>query len=341
MKLTIGIPTYNRKLALMKTVGDIIEQVESLGEDVELELIICDNASTDGTEELAKTIIANKKYANYYKNAHNLGFDGNCEKILFLSKGDYVWLLSDDDKLNESAVFSVYQAICKNKPCPYCFVNYNIETEGVIEKSRCKIEKDGIISADRFLAFSNFAFTFISSCIINRHTWLGYDFTKYIGTNWYHVFVARDLMINSNVLIIGDPIITMNGVDLITSRAEKRASYIGKCDFYIEAYLKLLDFANGMQDVGFGLEYSRAALKIVKNDVIRQVIYFKASVVAYDVKELIHILKSLSKYFKYSIFYWLICVPLLFSPQVIVGKLYWTAVPYYKKIKACIGKKKL
>ena len=61
MKLTIGIPTFNRKLALLKMVSEITEQVESLGKNVEIELIICDNASTDGTEEIVKSIIADKK----------------------------------------------------------------------------------------------------------------------------------------------------------------------------------------------------------------------------------------------------------------------------------------
>ena len=44
--LTIAIPTYNRKKYLKECLDHVIPQV---GEDIEL--IVCDNASEDGTDE--------------------------------------------------------------------------------------------------------------------------------------------------------------------------------------------------------------------------------------------------------------------------------------------------
>lgn len=43
--LTIAIPTYNRRILLEECLEHVISQV-----DKDIEVLVCDNASTDGTQ---------------------------------------------------------------------------------------------------------------------------------------------------------------------------------------------------------------------------------------------------------------------------------------------------
>ena len=71
--LSVCIPTYNRAEYLKLTIESIISQKEFLDEDVEL--VICDNASDDNTDEVV--LQYSKKYRNiiYVKNEKNINND--------------------------------------------------------------------------------------------------------------------------------------------------------------------------------------------------------------------------------------------------------------------------
>lgn len=94
--LSILIPTFNRASVLEKT----IEQLICLSEIYPFTIIICDNASTDSTQE----IIA--KYTLKYDNIisfcqkRNVGYDRNVAKCYSLVTTKYMWLLGDSSIIN-------------------------------------------------------------------------------------------------------------------------------------------------------------------------------------------------------------------------------------------------
>lgn len=91
-KISIMIPTYNRAHYLV----DAIES--SLAQDYpNFEVIVSDNASTDGTEESVKKYLSDPRF-RYYKNDKNLGSGPNYEKLLYVyATGEYGNYLTDDD----------------------------------------------------------------------------------------------------------------------------------------------------------------------------------------------------------------------------------------------------
>ena len=93
--LTIGIPTYNGAFNF----NDLMHSISLLGlEDHEYEILIVDNASTDNTnqavEELSKTI----PNLRFYRNDENIGRIQNWNKVIDLSKGDYLILMNANDR---------------------------------------------------------------------------------------------------------------------------------------------------------------------------------------------------------------------------------------------------
>jgi glycosyltransferase involved in cell wall biosynthesis len=91
--VTIIITTYN----YAHTVGTAIES--ALRQDYPaLEVLVVDNASTDGTPELAATFAADPRF-RYVRNAENIGMVPNHNKGLREARGAYVLFLSADDFL--------------------------------------------------------------------------------------------------------------------------------------------------------------------------------------------------------------------------------------------------
>ena len=64
--LEIGIPTYNRRAYLKRAIHSVLAQTAG-----DLELIVMDDASTDGTPELVRAIVDPR--LRYFRNDVNSG----------------------------------------------------------------------------------------------------------------------------------------------------------------------------------------------------------------------------------------------------------------------------
>lgn len=107
--LSICIPTYNRVERLI----DIVQRISSNCSSKEIEILVNDNASTDGTEkEIAKIKDTRLKY---YKNKKNLGIAGNLIKSVERAKGDFIYIHWDDDFIELDAIPWILKTIKNNK----------------------------------------------------------------------------------------------------------------------------------------------------------------------------------------------------------------------------------
>src|SRR5262249_34593153 len=73
MKLSICIPNYNYERYLGRTIQSILDQA-----DPDLEILVSDNASTDGSAELVRRF--NDPRIRLHVNACNVGFSGNLDR---------------------------------------------------------------------------------------------------------------------------------------------------------------------------------------------------------------------------------------------------------------------
>lgn len=167
--LTIAIPTYNRAIYLLESLEHIIHQVQD-----DIEILICDNASTDNTPELVAGYLSRYPQIRYIRNPSNLGPDANFLICLREGRGDYIHILSDDDILLDGSVQAIKDCISNNNK-PLSFIHLNVAYfEGKFEvpkrrDSLYKLEQD-IFFKDKnaFLEYIGIYATFVSSMVFNK-----------------------------------------------------------------------------------------------------------------------------------------------------------------------------
>jgi glycosyltransferase involved in cell wall biosynthesis len=91
-KVSLGLPVYNGEKFIVATLNSIINQTYT-----NFELTICDNCSTDGTEEICRGFAEKDSRITFIKNEKNIGASGNFNKVFNVSNGKYFkWATHDD-----------------------------------------------------------------------------------------------------------------------------------------------------------------------------------------------------------------------------------------------------
>ena len=119
--LSICIPSYNRPEWLAFTASDLLEQMKPFGEEVEL--VISDNVSEDDTQERLQALKGNPQLRTH-RNPENLGANKNFLKSTELTRGDFVWMIGNDDLVREGAIKRILTEIHHSPDLEYLFINY-------------------------------------------------------------------------------------------------------------------------------------------------------------------------------------------------------------------------
>jgi glycosyltransferase involved in cell wall biosynthesis len=90
--VSIGIPVRNGQRYISQAIDSLLGQTFS-----DFEIVICDNASTDQTEQICRDYMSRDSRVRYYRNSRNLGPAGNHNKCFDYSQGKYFrWHAHDD-----------------------------------------------------------------------------------------------------------------------------------------------------------------------------------------------------------------------------------------------------
>jgi glycosyltransferase involved in cell wall biosynthesis len=108
--ISVGIPTYNRSLGLIKTLASVFKQNYP-----SIEIIVSDNCSTDSTQHQLNRIGKLYSEVQYYRQSSNIGMIANFEFVLRKAKGKYFMWVADDDEL-ESNVLVKYVDFLESHP---------------------------------------------------------------------------------------------------------------------------------------------------------------------------------------------------------------------------------
>ncbi len=114
-KVTIGISTYNRKDYIVETLNSVFAQTFT-----DYEVIVVDDGSTDGTEEVIKNF--GKPIRYYWK--ENGGDASARNKIIDLAEGEYITFIDSDDLLFSYSVKHLYEKIMANGGNCISYGNY-------------------------------------------------------------------------------------------------------------------------------------------------------------------------------------------------------------------------
>jgi len=105
-KVTISIPTYNGALYIEECLESAISQTFS-----DIEIVIVDDCSTDGTFEIAGKYAGLDKRVKVFRNNTRLGLVGNWNKSIQYSTGEWIKFLFQDDFLYDNCIEKMLNAV--------------------------------------------------------------------------------------------------------------------------------------------------------------------------------------------------------------------------------------
>lgn len=115
--VSIVIPTHNRSDLIVETINSLLEQTYK-----NIELIIVDDHSTDGTKERISKYVEEYDFIHYYNNlkkgacaARNIGISK--------SKGEYIQFLDDDDLVHKEFIEKRVEVLNKNPQAGFATCN--------------------------------------------------------------------------------------------------------------------------------------------------------------------------------------------------------------------------
>lgn len=195
-RLSFCIPTYNRANYILETLDSIIDQA---GDSIEI--VICDNASTDNTEEIVRKAKLRFPNITYYRWPKNMGADLNYLKTVELAKGDFCWFLGSDDLIKKGAIEKIKQEIQEDNDIYLCseyFADKKAKPYAIhyLLPEVIQTRVFNLSSREQLLEYFQLAqshsalFGYLSSIIFKREKWasIAYDST-YTGTLYSHMFM--------------------------------------------------------------------------------------------------------------------------------------------------------
>lgn len=182
--LTIAIPSYNRAGFLRA----LLERLMSSTRDLpQVEVLVSDNASSDATPQVCRDIAMTSRLV-CFRNESNIGFDRNYLACIARARGEYVWVLGDDDLPEPAVIERVLHHIATARPS---MIVLNGATPG-----GCRVPTiAGLASFDDFNDFFaryGYHFTWISTTVLQRRA-LASMTPDELGRGRYFIHLALQL----------------------------------------------------------------------------------------------------------------------------------------------------
>ena len=196
--LSICIPTYNRADLLGEALDAIFAQVNG-GNSAAIEVVVSDNASPDATADVVQGMaLAHPNVrVRYSRQATNVGPDRNILDVMFMGKGLYVLLLSDDDLLLPGALDAILARLRQQPGLNALALNLcGFSTNAaMLGPPSYRLEADRLI-LDRgdAILYLGTKLTFVSSLIVRRDLFQDRDYSGSLGTYFPHSHVFLDAL---------------------------------------------------------------------------------------------------------------------------------------------------
>lgn len=148
--LTIGIPTFNRAQLLDKQLAWLTQAIK--GFESGCEVVISDNCSTDNTLEVIKKwqLVLSNTTLKLNRNSKNIGAVKNIAYCLNAATSKYVWVISDDDHIQEQTLAYVLQNLSAHPGLSLLLLNFSKRSgkTGQLRFERCFAINNDVISSN-------------------------------------------------------------------------------------------------------------------------------------------------------------------------------------------------
>ncbi len=114
VKLSIIVLTYNTKDLILGCIQSMIKQYRKRFENQELELIVADNASTDGTVKTISNLKSEILNLKLIQNKKNYGFGKGNNIAAKNAEGEYLLFLNSDTQVKDRGFLKMIEFLDKN-----------------------------------------------------------------------------------------------------------------------------------------------------------------------------------------------------------------------------------
>jgi len=145
--ISICIPSYNNAEFIKETIHSVLNQKYT-----NIELIICDDESTDSTLEIVKKETVNCQFpVTIVSNKKNLGLEGNWNSALKLATGKYIKILPADDVLSVNCIHEQVERMESNNNLALTFSARSITTKSGRELLTARFYGDQIVESKKLV----------------------------------------------------------------------------------------------------------------------------------------------------------------------------------------------
>lgn len=208
IKLSICIATYNRGQYICATLDSMTVQLDS-----RVEVVVVDGASPDNTSEVMARYVSMHPEVKYYRELENSGVDRDYDKAVAYAKGEFCWLMTDDDLVQPGAILRILEAI--NDNIDLLIVNSEVRSVDLTDWLAVRlpsVKEDRIYGlGDEAVFFRDTAkyLSFIGAVVVRRSVWMARDRASYFGTLFVHVGVIFQHPPIARVKVISEPLISI------------------------------------------------------------------------------------------------------------------------------------
>ncbi|GGA33351.1 glycosyltransferase family 2 protein [Dyella nitratireducens] len=207
LRLSICISTLNRAAFIGETLDTIVAQLRD-----DIELLVVDGASKDNTAEIVERYATADSRVRYIRLPINSGVDQDYDIAVSHARGEYCWLMTDDDLLKPGAIDRVMVMLDGN--VELVVVNTEVRTVdfgGILSSALVATDRNleyAPEDADRLFVDTALALSFIGCVVIKRNFWLARDRVAYYGSLFIHVGVIFQSQ-TPCTRVIAEPLITI------------------------------------------------------------------------------------------------------------------------------------
>ena len=202
-QLSLCLPTYKRAALLGGALRAVLEQVTP---DLApyIEVFVVDNASPDETPAVVQKAQEDFPHVHirYLRRPENIGPDASFCGAVFEARGEFVYLLSDDDVLLPGAVAKLLELITAYPGFDAFALNVREFHRDALAETGTPVAftlpggAESLVCTDRDQALSllKVHITFLSCIAFRRSNVLGYDYSPFRGTIIAQAFLFLDAL---------------------------------------------------------------------------------------------------------------------------------------------------
>lgn len=259
LMISVCVPAYNRAAELPALLESVFTQ-----DYPHYEVVICEDGSPE--REQIRAVVA--RYAErhpgrlrYVENAETLGYDGNFREMLRRARGDYCFILGNDDLAAPGALRLTAEALTRSPGVGVVlrsFARFTDTPEHLYTVSRYYRDELRFPPGPDTVALFYRRLVIMSGLVFHRAAALEYETERFDGTLFYQLHLAAHILMHRPGLFVPDVLAyyrTGNTSDFGMSRHERgrftpRSFPPGASVRFLEAHLDIA----GAVDEAYGTD---------------------------------------------------------------------------------------